>query len=133
MTIGTKDIHARRYTRNMAIISVIYSVTVIGTQLIDNNMILETPVRIILALLPTIPAVVMLGIIVGFIRTRDEVWQRIITEGTLWGCGFVGIAGFAYGFLGGAIDLPEIHLFWLLPAMIATSSIATFLVRMRLG
>ncbi len=133
MSTQTGDIHAKRYGRNMAIISTVYAVTVIGINLIDNNFALTTPMRVGIALLPTIPAIIMLAVIVGFVRTRDEVWQRIITEGTLWGCGFVGIAGFSYGFLGGAIDLPEVHLFWLLPAMIMSSWIASVFVRMGLG
>ncbi len=122
---------AKTYRGRMIAIAIAYTASVIGMNLADMAWELSQPVRIGLSLVPVIAAFLMLPTILAFIRSWDEVQQRIITEAALMGSAVVGFGTFTYGFLLGAIDLPTIHPTLILPALILTTSLAHPLVRRR--
>ena len=122
---------ARTYTRRLFITLSAYVVLLIGVNLIDASFDVPTPLLICMALLPVLPTIAMLFVIVAFFRDMDEVQQRILNESVIWGTGIVGIACFSYGFLQGAVDLPDISLIWVFPALIGVPGIAMIFVRMR--
>jgi hypothetical protein len=73
-----------------------------------------------LALAPTVPALFALRAFIVRVRAMDEFQRRIVSESLLWAAGIVGFASFGYGFLEGAVEVPEISFIWILPALIGT-------------
>lgn len=120
---------ARLYMIRMAIVSILYTVAVIGVNVIDDAVSLSTPLRVLLSLIPVLPAAGMLIVIVVFVRSMDEFQRRIITEAILIAAIIVGLGTFTYGFLQGALDWPDIPSLWILPALIAIQGVASFIVR----
>lgn len=125
------DKDVKNYLIRMAIAFTIYGILLFGSVTIVNTYQPSTAVSAALVMLPVLPAIAVLFIIVTFVKTRDEVQQRIITEAILWGVGVVGIATFTYGFLEAVTPLPRISMIWVLPALIAVPGIAQIFVRMR--
>ena len=120
---------AKQYMRNMAIASVLYVAAVLAINLIDDNFILATPVRVLMSLLPVLPAIGMLVAMVIFVRSMDEFQRRVISEATLIAAIVVGLGTFTYGFIQGALDWPDIPTIWIMPALIAIQGVASFIVR----
>lgn len=125
------DKHVKQYFVRLGTTMVIYTVLLFGSITVLKTYELPVAVDVLLALLPVLPAIVTLFVIVAFVRTRDEVQQRIVTESILWGVGIVAIASFTYGFLQNVLELPDISMIWVLPALIGTPGIAQIFVRMR--
>ena len=122
---------AATYSWRMAISCTLYAATVIGINLFDSSFALPQWQRICLALLPLLPALMMLASVLAFVRQMDEVMQRVMTESMLISVFIVGFGSFTYGFLQGAIDLPHISLIWVLPALIAFQGLAMIFVLRR--
>ena len=117
--------------RQLVLTLVVYTAAIVGINVLDASLDLPVPLLIALSLLPVIPAIYLLFIMTEFVRTLDEVQQKVVTESTLWSAGLVGIAGFTYGFLEGAVELPAISPIWILPALLMVQGIAQAFVRMR--
>ena len=122
--------HAKTYLRRMLILFVVYSLSVIGINLVDSALNPGPAVRVALSLLPVLPAILILFAIVAFVKTMDEVQRKIISEATIWSAGIIGIATFTYGFLEGAVDLPAVSMIWILAALVAVQGIAMAIIRM---
>lgn len=122
---------AHIYTVRMIITFIAYTVLLVGANLLDRHADLAQWQRIAISLLPVLPAIAMIFVILSFVRTMDEVWQRIITEAALISAGIVGIGTFTLGFMEGIMPLPDDILIWIWPAMIAIHGIATQFVKMR--
>ena len=120
----------RQYTLHMTIVMVVYVASVVGINLIDSEK-LSASARIALSLIPILPAIGMVFVIIRYVRRIDEVQQRIITEACLVSLIIVGLACFTYGFVEGAVSLPEISLIWVFPALIGTAGISLPFVRLR--
>lgn len=118
----------KTYTLRMILGFLGYTVTVIGINLVDDAMSLSMATRIGMSLLPVLCAIFILITIVRFVRQMDEVQSRIVTESALISAGIVGIASFTYGFLQGAIELPDISLIWVLPSLFGCFGIAQIFV-----
>lgn len=122
-------VEARQYMQRMVIVSILYTVTVIGINVIDDSMDLATPLRVILSLLPVLPAAGMLVVMIIFVRSMDEFHRRVISEATLIAAIVVGLGTFTYGFIQGALDWPDIPTILIMPSLIAVQGIAQFIVR----
>jgi len=89
--------------------------------------------RGVLALLPVLPGLYGLHAVMVFYHSRDEFKRRIISESMLVSALLTGFACFAYGFIEGAVDLPQISLIWVLPVMIGLSGLVACVLRWRYG
>jgi hypothetical protein len=87
--------------------------------------------RGVLAFLPVLPGLYGLHAVMVFFHSRDEFKRRIISESMLVAALLTGFACFAYGFIEGAVDLPEISLIWVLPAMIGLSGVVSCILNWR--
>ena len=125
------DNDAKTYAARMATALTAYVILLFGSIYLINTYDPPTPIAVSLVILPVLPAIAILFIIVAFVKTRDEVQQKIITESILWGVGIVGIATFTYGFLEEVVALPRISLIWMLPALFGVPGVAQIFVRMR--
>lgn len=82
-----------------------------------------------LAFLPVLPGLYGLHAVMVFYHSRDEFKRRIISESMLISALLTGFACFAYGFVEGAVDLPQISLIWVLPVMIGLSGLVSAILR----
>ncbi|PWE17099.1 hypothetical protein DDZ18_10390 [Marinicauda salina] len=122
---------AKRYSFRIAGAAGAYAGAVVGVNALDAGFALDAPVRVGLALLPVLPALYGLWAALQFVRAMDEVQARIISEAMLVSALIVGFASFTYGFLEGALALPDISMIWVLPALLGVMGVAQVFVRMR--
>lgn len=120
-----------QYRNRMIIVFSIYTLLVLTSKYLDSQYDLSLIQRILLSVLPVVPAATSIFVMINFVRTMDEVWQRIISESTLISAGVVGVVTFTLGFLEGVIELPDGILIFVLPAMFMVYGVALPLVRMR--
>lgn len=123
--------YVKTYTLSMIACILIYSLLVIGINILDNRFDLQLWQRIVMSLLPVLPAIAMLYVVIRFVRTMDEVWQKIVTESTIISAGIVGAGTFTLGFLEGVINLPNGLLIWVWPSMFMVYGIVTPFVHLR--
>ncbi len=130
---STNNPHARRYMLHMLIAMVGYTAVLFGSiTVIRGDMIEADWLRILIAILPVIPALYGLHAFITFFRSMDEFQRAVIAEANLISAGAVAFLSFAYAFAQQASDLlPEIGLIWVLPAIVGGQGIAACFVRGR--
>jgi hypothetical protein len=74
--------------------------------------------RVLVALLPVIPAVYGLAVIIGVVRGMDEFQQRIQLEAVAFSLIATALLTFTYGFLENA-GFPPLSVIWVLPLIVA--------------
>lgn len=94
-----------------------YSLAVVGATMALRMLDPSGPVKVILALIPVVPALLALREFVIFLRAMDEVQARIHAESILIAAGVVSFAAFSWGFLESWADAPAISVIYVLPAM----------------
>lgn len=124
--------HARRYMIHMGLAMTGYCVVlVVSIVLIRHVGIDNAALRVLVALLPALPALYGLHAFIIFFRSMDEYHRTVISEATLIATGAVGFLSFAYGFGRALADLPEIGMIWVLPAIVGGQGIAACFIRRR--
>ena len=121
----------RIYGVQMIFVFAIYTALLGLANVLDARFDLQQWQRIILAVLPVLPAVAMIFVVLRFVRSMDEVMQKIITESALISAGIIGIMTFTLGFLENVILLPQGVLIWIWPAMMALHGVVVWVVRLR--
>jgi hypothetical protein len=122
---------AGRYARDMIVAGVLYSASVVGGVTAIEKLDLPQAGVIVIALLPLLPALLMLRAYVTFLSGIDEFQRRIQTEAILASAALVGFGSFAYGFLEEWAGFPHLPLIWVLPALIAFWGMAAAIIRLR--
>ncbi|PZO48991.1 MAG: hypothetical protein DCF16_15480 [Alphaproteobacteria bacterium] len=122
---------ARRYAREIAIASVLYTAIVFAGAYAIRNLDLPQWLVILAALAPLIPALMMLRAYATFLNGIDEFQRRIQTDSMLISAAIVGFGSFAYGFLEEWADFPHVPLIWVFPALIGIWGLAACVVRLR--
>jgi hypothetical protein len=117
--------------KRMFFASLAYVLTVFGASAAVNFFQLATWAKVVVAVIPTLPAVWMLLSMVSFVRSMDEVEQKVMAEATIISAGVVGIGSFTWGFIESVADVGDLELIWILPALICVQGIATPFVRRR--
>lgn len=126
------DEASRRYFFRMLFASIFYCVTVFGVSWLAKTQELATAWLVLLSFLPVIPAALMLFAVVSFVRSRDELHQRIVAESALVSAAVVGLASFTWGFIDAVVDnAPEVSMVWILPALMFVQGAALPIVRRR--
>ena len=109
----------------------LYVGVVVATSLVSNRSGLSQIFKIVLALLPMIPAVwAMLGWIRA-VRSFDELRQRILGEGLYWALGLTAALTFSYGFLESYADFPRVSMFFVWPVICISFIFGQTLARRR--
>jgi hypothetical protein len=122
---------SRRYTFAFLGFMGCYAGVVVGAPFLDRAFELSQPVRLVLALAPVVPALLGLREFIIFLRSMDEVQARIQFESLLIAAATVAFAAFSWGFVEGWMEVPDISLLWVLPAMIAVWGLILPLVSRR--
>ena len=127
------DQHAavRRYYREFLASGVAYGASLYLVDfVVDANP--DAAWRYVIALLPVIPAVLIVVAVLRFHRRRDELQQRITIEAIALAFAGTAVITFTYGFLDQAeLGLPRINWTWVWALMGSLWLICEFLVRRR--
>lgn len=121
---------AQRYTREMIIAGVLYSVAVVAG-VYAMRMDMPHWAIIIAALLPVLPALMMLRAYITFVNGVDEFQRRIQSEAVMIAAGVTGFGCFTYGFLEEWAGFPHLPLIWVLPILIGSWGIAVCILNLR--
>ncbi len=113
----------RQYVIGFGMAMLGYVVTLVGSILVIRSADLTGWPAGLVSLTPLVPALFGLKAYVDRFRSLDEFQRRIVSEALLWGAGIVGFAAFGYGFLEGAVEVPQISLIWVMPALVAVSGL----------
>ncbi|MBY0565805.1 MAG: hypothetical protein K2P70_00715 [Hyphomonadaceae bacterium] len=123
--------NGRRYMGNMAVASVLYTAAVFGGAFAIRGDNTPQWVAIGAALLPLLPALLMLRAYLIFLNGLDEFQRRIQTDAMLVSAAVVGFGSFAYGFLEEWANFPHLPLIWVFPALIGIWGLAACIIRLR--
>lgn len=121
---------AQRYTREMIIAALLYSVIVFAGAYATR---LQLPHWVIIAaaIAPILPALMMLRAYVTFVNAVDEFQRRIQSEAVMIAAGITGFGTFSYGFLEEWAGFPHVPLIWVLPILIGSWGVALCIVRLK--
>ncbi len=121
----------KQYTRRLIIGMVAYlAILPISLVLLNQLETVPTIIRLFIALLPVAPAIFAMWALMEYVRTLDELQQRIQLEAFAWSLGATGIVTFTLGFAGNA-GLPTLDLIWVLPMIIVFWSMGQAIARRR--
>lgn len=120
----------QRYAREMIIAGLLYSVVVFAGAYATR---LDVPhwVIIVAAILPILPALMMLRAYITFVNGIDEFQRRIQSEAVMIAAGVTAFGTFSYGFLEEWAGFPHLPLIWVLPILIGSWGVALCFVRLR--
>jgi hypothetical protein len=123
----------KRYTRRMLGAGLLYAAIVFATAWVIRHSGLHLPqwAVVVIALTPVLPALLMMGNYLTFVRQMDEFNRRIQSEAWLISAGVVGIGTFTYSFVEEWAHFPRLEVVWIFPALIMAWGVALFFVRRR--
>lgn len=121
----------RKYAAGIGINMAIYVALVFGAALIVRNFEAPQCLRIILALLPVAPALLMLRSYLTYLNAMDEFQRRLQTDALLMAAGITVFGTFAYGFLEEFANLPHVSMLWVFPIFSFTFGAAHAIIRHR--
>ncbi|MBK8545397.1 MAG: hypothetical protein IPL62_18820 [Caulobacteraceae bacterium] len=121
---------AQRYAREMIIASLLYAVVVFAGAYATR---MELPhwVIVVAAIVPILPALMMLRAYITFVNGVDEFQRRIQSEAVMIAAGVTGFGTFTYGFLEEWAGFPHLPLIWVLPILIGSWGIALCFIRLK--
>ena len=120
----------RRYLKKLSLAFAVYFVILMTMNAILDNYTVPYALSIPLVLLPMAPVVYIIRVIVEYVRTWDEMQQRLYLEAAMIAFTLVGSLTFAWGFLED-IGFPELPTMWILPMMMVTLALAQWYVTHR--
>ena len=107
----------RHYRRQMLIWAIAYcAVTYASVHTLKNAGIEHLGLRTLIALLPMLPIARVGFIILRFIRSLDELQQKIQFEAVVFSAVTTGLLTGAYGFMEG-VGYPELDTVWIMPML----------------
>ncbi len=116
-TVNTVNSAGRSYLREFGSAMLAYSIAVpVSLYILQANP--GASWRVLIALLPVVPALFALWAFVRYLGRTDELQRRIQLEGLALGFGGAGILTFSYGFLEN-VGFPHLSYIYVFPLMIA--------------
>jgi hypothetical protein len=109
---------SKLYTRRMIMAAVAYTVLILATRVLLRGDLAESPISPIIALLPILPVFFGVFALMSFVRSVDELQQKIQLEAMAFSLGVTGLITFALGLVEGT-GLPFISMTWVLPMIVA--------------
>jgi hypothetical protein len=109
---------SRVYTRRMMAAAAAYTVLILATRLLLRGDQAESPIRPIIALLPILPVLFGVFALMSFVRSIDEMQQKIQLEAMAFSLGVTGLITFALGLVEGT-GVPPVSMVWVMPMIIA--------------
>ena len=103
---------ARRYFIEIGVSSTLYVITTLGSGALARSLEDGDPYRILIALIPVIPAGMMLLSVVRFVVRSDELMQRIHMQGAMAAAIGMMMFSITYGFLESWAGFPPMNPIW---------------------
>ncbi|WP_395644549.1 hypothetical protein [Terricaulis sp.] len=125
-----KEAHGR-YIRDMAVAAALYVGFVFVAALIIRNLHPPQWALVVLAVLPTAPALLMLRAYVVYLASMDEFQRRMQTDAIVISTGIVVFGSFTYGFLESWANLPHIEMLWVFPIFCMIFGVTHIVIRLR--
>ena len=110
---------------------VFYVLVVTATSLMVGRLELPQILKVVLALLPMIPAIWAMFGWIRAVRGFDELQQRILGEGLYWSLGLTALLTFSYGFLEAYANFPHVSMFLVWPVICLSFVFGQTLARRR--
>lgn len=124
--------HGREHAKGIIIWVGIYAVLLFGSSgLLDRNLVTWLPLRVIVALVPMIPACGILMHTMRTYRKLDELEQKIVGESIMFAFGATAILTFSYGFLQRFVGAPDLSYFFVWVVLAATWFVGGRIARFR--
>jgi hypothetical protein len=121
----------KRYRNQMLVWAVTYCVVTYASVYTLKNFGIENfALRTLIALLPMLPIAWVGIIIMRFIRSLDELQQKIQLEAVIFSAVMTGLLTGAYGFMEG-VGYPELDTIWVLPMLMVLWVVGQALARRR--
>jgi len=121
----------KHYRRQMLIWAITYIVvTYASVYTLKNAGIEHFGLRTLIALLPMLPIAWVGIIIMRFIRSLDEMQQKIQLESVVFSAVMTGLLTGAYGFMEG-VGYPELDTVWIMPMLMILWVVGQALARRR--
>jgi hypothetical protein len=121
----------KQYRRQMLIWSVTYcAVTFASIYTLKNAGIEHLGLRTLIALTPMLPIAWVGIIIMRFIRSLDELQQKMQLEAVIFSAVMTGLLTGAYGFMEG-VGYPKLDTIWVLPMLLVFWTLGQALARRR--
>lgn len=121
----------RRYRNQMPVWAILYcSVTYASVYVLRNFGIEHFGLRTLIALVPMVPVIRVGRLIMKFIRSQDELQQKIQLEAVIFSAVTTALLTCAYGFMEGA-GYPELDTIWVLPMLAVLWVVGQVLARRR--
>jgi hypothetical protein len=115
--MATLNEQNKRYRRQMLIWAITYCVvTYASVYTLKNAGIGHFGLRTLIALLPMLPIAWVVVIILRFIRSLDELQQKIQFEAVVFSAVMTGLLTAAYGFMEG-VGYPKLDTIWIMPML----------------
>ena len=109
---------SRRYFTELFLWLALYAVLLIASlAVLDRHLVTWMPARIVVGLVPMVAAFGVLNLYMRRYRAQDELKQKIMAEGIMFGFGATAILTFSYGFLQRTADFPELSYFFVWPVL----------------
>ncbi|GER06071.1 hypothetical protein GCM10007972_08120 [Iodidimonas muriae] len=116
------------YKRRITIGFVLYTLAVFGANWMANNIEIPRLALVALALVPMIPALLVVRAILSFAKSWDEFQRKLAFEALLISVLVVGCGSFAWGFIEGIPDMPRLPAIWIMPALFGVYALARIFV-----
>lgn len=120
-----------RYMRDMAIAGAIYVACVFAAAMAVRQLDPPQWAKILLALIPLAPALLMLRAYLVNLNSMDEFQRRMQTDALLITTGVVVFGSFAWGFLEEWAGLPRVGMLWVFPVFSMLFGIVHMVIRFR--
>lgn len=120
-----------RYLRDLAVAGGLYIGCVLASALIVRHLDPPQLVKIVLALVPMAPALLMLRAYLVHLNSMDEFQRRMQTDALLIAIGIVVFGSFAYGFLEEWAAFPRATSLWLFPIFSVVFAVVHVVIRWR--
>ena len=123
--------NARRYLWEIGLASVAYVLATLAAGFIVRRMEVGDPMRIVVALVPVLPAFGMLMAVVRHVLRSDELEQRIHSDGAMISAVTMMIVSITYGFMQSYAGFPPMNPIWLAMLGIVSWSFGAALTKRR--
>lgn len=117
----------RRYLKKLSLAFAVYFIMLMSMNAVMDNYTVPLALSIPLVLLPMIPVIFVIRIVVEYVRSWDEMQQRLYLEAAMIAFTLVASLTFAWGFLED-IGFPDLPTMWVMPLMMVTLALSQWFV-----
>ncbi len=120
-----------RYLRDIAVAGALYIVFVLAGALVVRHLDPPQFLKILLAIAPMAPALLMLRAYLVHLNSMDEFQRRMQNDALLISTAIIVFGSFAWGFLEEWAELPRVGMLWIFPTFSLLFAVVHTVIRFR--